>query len=154
MQPSRFFTLFVIAGGLLLAKCDCTHRCTNTIPELNFVNFDSSELHAVIVQEYEQNGRFDRMWTSHVYTNAVFPGPDTFQLADNKIVIGGNTDYVITVPATGKTWTITELNLHYDHLKENTQCTSGMSYRLNDSTYTTHMVPGATDVPTLINLNK
>lgn len=146
--------LFFFFSCVLVARCTCTHICSNAIPEANFVNFDSSELHGIIVNEYYQGGTFDKLKGTKIYTNAAMPGPDTLQLYQNSIILDGFTDYIIAIPDAGKTWFIKALTLRRDSKKEDIQCTSGISYYLND---TLHVIaPDYTKMsqPAVITLSK
>ncbi len=148
------FGLLALCCSLLMAKCSCEHLCTNAIPEINFVNFDSTELHAVIVGEYNNNGKFDGLVNTKVYSTSLMPGPDTFSFSDNKIIVGGFNDYMVTVPAINKTWRIRGINIHHDGTKTKEQCTGGMTYYVDD---TIHYVPintMAANQPGLINITK
>ncbi len=132
--------LLILGGSLLLVKCSCGigHLCSNPIPEISFLNFDSSRLKAVIIKEYINDGKYDHLTDSKVYSNALLPGPDTLQLYENSLVADGFSDYMITVPAVNKTWYLKGISFHPVHNKQASQCTSGMSWYLND---TLHQLP-------------
>ncbi len=136
MRSYLYLALIVFSGSTLLLNCDCNKRlCTNAFPTARFVNFDSASLHAVIVKAYTNDGKFDQLQSTTVYTNAAEAGPDTSQIGNNTLLLNFFTDYAIEIPALSKTWSIRGISSHYDKINT-AACTAGMSYYLNDTLHT------------------
>ena len=136
MRSYLYLTLLVICGSTLLLNCDCNKRlCTNAIPAARLVNFDSASLHAVIVKGYDNDGKFDHLLSTNVYTNAAVAGADTLQIGDATLLLSYYTDYTIEIPALSKTWAIRGISSHNDKINT-AACTAGMSYYLNDTLHT------------------
>ena len=128
--------LFALCSSSLFLNCNCGKRlCNNAIPVANFINFDSASLHTVIINEYSNDGKFDHLLDTRIYSNAVENGVDTLQFGGNTIMLGFFTDYSIQVPAVNKTWYIRNITSQYTHLNVSA-CTSGMTYYLNDTLHT------------------
>jgi hypothetical protein len=126
------YGLMLLFGSMILANCDCKHVCTNPIPEINFVNFDNSDLQAVLVSEYSQTGNFDHLIASNVYTNAATPGRDTLQIVDTKISLNYFSDYILEVRSVGRSWHIRGMNSVSLKSKDR-NCSAGLTYYLNDT---------------------
>ncbi len=126
------YGLMLLFSSMILANCDCKHLCTNPMPEINFVNFDNSDLHAVVVSQYLQTGKFDHLVTTSVYTNSATPGRDTLQIVDTKISLDAFSDYIVEVRSVGRTWHIT--GMKFNTIKSTDRnCSGGMSYYVNDT---------------------
>ena len=132
--------LVILFANTLLLNCTCKHPCTGSVPVLKFVNFDSASLHAVVVKQYNNNGQFTALQSTRVYTNLPFtssymPGPDTSQFDVNGISLEFFNDYIIEVPAAGKTWYLKSLSATPAKMSE-PHCTNGIKYYLNDTLFT------------------
>lgn len=133
MKNYLYLLLLVLISGLLLENCTCTRLCSNAMPTVNFVNFDSVQLDMVIVKVYYKDGTFGHLTDTKVYTSKALPPANTFSLVGKSIYdIDAFSDYIIEVPAISKAWRIKGITLHHDRLKTAT-CTSGMTYYLNDT---------------------
>jgi len=121
---------------IVFANCDCKRLCTNAIPVINFINFDSSELHIVVLKAYNNDGKFDQLQSVQVYSNIIEHGTDTIFFNNNStIVLSFFTDYTVVIPAVNKTWYIRNISSHNDKMNANA-CTTGMTYYLNDTIHT------------------
>lgn len=153
MKNKTYFFLLFIVFGTFLSNCNCKRLCTNPAPQLCFINFDSSQLNVIIVKSTNQTGQPNQLQETKVYTNKSMPGPDTLQTYKNRIFLDNaiTTNYIIEVPAVGKSWSIRNITMHPDKM-DVTACTSGISYYLNDTLITMHTIPYATDSTGFINL--
>ncbi len=150
--PSRIL-LFFFSLSLLFQRCDCKRLCTNAMPEFNFVNFDSTDLNAIILEGYNNDGTYTRLLDKRIYSNKPIPGPDTFQMTGNVIYPDVYYDYILTIPAVNKSWRIRGISLHHESNNVGT-CTGGMTYYLNDSLI---VIPGnytMANMPAIINILK
>src|SRR4051812_24398534 len=123
MKHTISFILAILLASTLLLNCDCKHLCTSPSPRANFVNFDSTALNAVVVKQYNNNGQFNDLQHTTVYSSMVFnnthmPGPDTSHLDAAGINLEYFTDYVIEVPAAGKKWYIKSLSVQPAKMSE------------------------------------
>ncbi len=152
MKNYLYFLLAVLLGGLLLENCTCARICSNAMPVVAFVNFDSTQLDVVIVKTYNKDGTFSHLVDTKVYTSNYMPPANTFNIVEDKIYdIGAFNDYIIEVPAAGKVCRIKGINLHHDRLKTAT-CTSGMTYYINDSMKVIPLNTTTANMPGTINI--
>jgi len=122
----------------LMQNCSCKHRCMAPSPTAKLVGFDSTERQAVTVKKFMNNGKFADVLNRTVYTSTpkTFYGSDTIYLPANEpIGIETLTDYIIEVPAAGRTFTLRNMSQVVAHMKDQ-YCTSGLKYTLNDVNYT------------------
>jgi hypothetical protein len=134
MRSYLYPLLLVIFSSMILANCDCKHVCNNHTPELNFVNFDSTDLHTVIIKSFLNNGSFDHLLETKVYSNVPAPQFDTMPFVNNRIYLAGLVDYIIEIPAVNRTYTIKKLQI-INERSNVSGCTGGMSWMMNDSFY-------------------
>ena len=137
MKRYLILSLIICAASTLLLNCDCNKRlCTNAYPVARFVNFDSASLHVVILKSYANDGKFDQLQRTQVYSISVENGVDTIYLNNNTITLDFFTDFTLELPSANKTWYIRNITSHYDKMAGATACTGGMTYYLNDTVYT------------------
>ena len=155
MRKKVSIALVALCSSFLLLNCNCGQRlCTNAIPVINFVNFDSASLHVVVLKAYSNDGKFDNLQHTQVYSNTIENGIDTIPFNNsNTIILDFFTDYTLEIPAINKTWHIKNITSHYDKLNAS-NCTGGMTYYLNDTIYTIAANPLNSNGPGYINISK
>ena len=134
----RSYTLIFVflCGSIMFANCNCKRLCTNAIPVVKFANIDSTDLHVVVLKAYSNDGKFDNLQATQVYSGTIEHGTDTILFNnDNTIILGFFTDYSVEIPSINKTWYIKNISAHNDKMNAST-CTGGMTYYLNDTMYT------------------
>ena len=137
-QPMKpyYSILSFLFGCIMFANCDCKRVCTNAIPVVSFTNFDSVQLHVVVLKAYGNDGKFDQLQSVQVYSNIIEHGVDTIFFNNNStIILNFFTDYTVEIPSVNKTWYIRNVSSHYDKMQANA-CTAGMTYYLNDTMHT------------------
>src|SRR4051812_29846057 len=94
--------LFVVLISVVIADCNCKHVCTNSAPQIKFVNYDTASLNVIVVKQYNNNGAFNDLQHTTTYVRGISTGPDSLRLDTNVIYLEYFNDYVIQTPATGK----------------------------------------------------
>ena len=158
MKNNLPIILGILIASTLLLNCNCKHLCSSPSLFVSLANFDSTTLNAVIVKQYNNNGQFNdlqhtKVYTSKLFTGANTPGQDTMQLDSNKILMEFFNDYTIEVPAAGKTWYLKNMSMQPAKMSE-PQCTNGLSYILNDTSHTIPAYPKSSYFPVVIYLNR
>jgi len=156
MKHTFSFILFLMFSSVLLLNCDCKRQCHNPAPVVSFQNFDSVTLRTVIVNEYSNNGQFDNLETSRVYTSRIFTAAnpavgDTLELGNSEFSIAINCDYIISVPSENRTWRLRNISVQAKKMSA-TQCTNGYSYFLNDTLYNVPANSSSGNIPGFINI--
>jgi len=89
---------------------------------------------------------------SKIYTSKMQPGADSLEMSPhNTIYLDFSYDYIVEVPAAGKTWKINGINLQAEKMSSN-GCTGAMTYYLNDSMYTIPPNINVANLPGIITL--
>ena len=144
MKYTARFVLVILLSSTLLLDCNCSRVCNSPMPGLKFVNFDSATLNVVILKLYNDNGQFNSLQHTYVYTSnrsaLSYPtSSDTIGFDTSGIVITYSTDYSIEIPAAGRTWYLRNVGMQV--VKMNTECTNGLKYYLNDTLHTIPPIP-------------
>ena len=145
MKNRLTWVVLFLFGSMLLSDCSCKHVCSQAIPMLDLSNFDSTTLDTVIVKMYEQTGvPFTKLDDSETYSSTVQPPYSNYNnhMDSDRVFLDFTHDYVIQIPANGRSWYIKNINLIATEMENTTSCTGGMSYYLNDTIHS--VVPNST----------
>ncbi len=150
--------LILLLCSSLLFNCDCKHLCSSPTPVLKFVPFDSAALSVVIVKQYNNNGQFNDLEHTQIFSSTNFSamhtsGSDTSEIDSAGISLDYISDYIIELPASGKTWYLKSISMQATKMNEQ-HCTNGIRYVLNDTLHVIQPDPASSYDPAAIYLNR
>lgn len=153
LQPlymNRYTTVFFALS--LLALGACNRFCTRPQPAIKFTNYDSATLESVIVRAYSKNANQPELMSTTYYSSRRYTSYDTITIDTSyqNIILEYYYDYTVTIPATGRVYSIKKININEDKGRD-IECTSSWSYYLNDSLYNRAVVP-VRNHPSYINI--
>lgn len=119
--------LTLLCGSLILTVSSCCKEaCTDrSMMYVDFSLFKKSELNTIVKLSYELNSNFTTLVDSTTITNQF--GQDTTQALHVSEFLSLENDYIIKIPATGNSYTIS----NYQYKKTNCNCGTGQYNELS-----------------------
>lgn len=142
----------ILLTGIISCQVDCyAPGITPSLP-----GYDSADLVLVTCSKYEKYNNFTTPTEKTYYSSTRGSGNSLISRnygSDNQLplALDNNYDYIIEIPATGKTYRITGITIgHGKTYNTNNGCTNAAKWYVNGSPFTSQQYEGGSSVNVLL----